>query len=115
MDEREWTHQCYFVALREACHVGLVWPAAVLRENILALLGTQHWIDHYESRQYGHVLVGQGPPGSAPRAGKVSVTWRSHLGLPGSHGGEPLNAVAAHLLNRPILLISGTMASVQLA
>ena len=58
-DKQGWTHQCYFVALREACQVeGLVWPAAVLRQKVLALLGTQHWIDHYESQKYGRVLVG---------------------------------------------------------
>ena len=114
-DEQGWTHQCYFVALREAYHVGgLFWPAAVLRHNILALLDTQHWIDHYESRKYGRVLVSQGPPGSAPRAGQVEATWRSHPGRPGAYGGEPLNAVAAHMLERPILLIIGTTASVQM-
>ena len=58
-DEQGRTHQCYFVALREACSVGgLIWPAAVLRQNILDLLGTQHWIDHYESQKYGRVSVG---------------------------------------------------------
>ena len=62
--------------------------------------------DHYEKQNYGRVLVGQGPPGSA--------TWRSHLGRPGAYGGKPLTPVAAHLLERPILLIIGTTASVQL-
>ena len=93
---------------------GLFSPGAVLREAIFDLLSTQHWIDRYESRQYGHVLVGQAPPGSAPRAGQLSATWRSHLQRPGSHGGGPLNAAAAHLLQRPILLICGTTASVQM-
>ena len=115
VDEQGLSHQCYFVALQEACHaVEVFWPAAALRVAILALLDKQHWIDHYESQKYGHVLVSQGPPGSAPNAGQVSASWRSHLRRRGAHGGEPLNTVAAHLLRRPVLLICGTTASVQM-
>ena len=41
-DEQNLTHQCYFVALREACHVvGVWWPAAAFREAILALRDKQ--------------------------------------------------------------------------
>ena len=86
-DERGLTNQCYFVALREACSVGrLMWPAADLRQNILDLLDTPHWVDHYESQKCGPVLVGQGPPGSALRAGQAEATWRGHLGRPGAYG-----------------------------
>ena len=110
VDERGMTHQCYFVALREACQaMDVVWPAAALRVAILAMLDQQQWIDHYESQRYGHVLVSQGPPGSAPGTGQVSASWRSHLRRQGAHGG-----VAAHLLQSPILLICGTTASVQM-
>ena len=70
----EWgvTHQCYFVAAREACAVaGLeVWPAAVIRRAVLDKLQTQHWTDFFESPVYGHVMVGEGPPGAPPRAGQ---------------------------------------------
>ena len=114
-DEQNLKHQCYFVALREACHaVDVFWPAAALIVAILALLDKQHLIDHYESQRYGHVLVSQGPPGSAPGTGQVSASWRSHLRRRGAHGGEPLSTAVAHLLQRPILLICGTTVSVQM-
>ena len=35
-------------------------------------------------------------------------------GRPGAYGGEPLTAVAANMLERPVLLITGTTASVQM-
>ena len=49
-DEQDIAHQCYFVAAREACVVaGLeeVWPAAVIRREILDRLRTEHWAEFF--------------------------------------------------------------------
>ena len=115
-DEREETHQCYFVAIREACTVaGLgVWPAAVITHAILNQLHTQHWTDFFESPVFGHVMVGQGPPGAPPRAGQEEASCKEHLARPGAHGGEPLTPVLVEILKRPVLLITGTTASIQM-